>query len=175
MKNLEIEVWGTMFQDWDNEVFRWDTDNYLKLSLDETLLYSGQLTGLTVVDADDSIDAATEAIKALKCYTFDSMKRGAFQTKEGKTEHVAYAYCNLSDTGEEVTIKYGKFHLKGDFEVADDFKLSDLTFVRLDNLAKAIQSGDPYFASLICCPGHGELYLKTVASNIKDQEEVMIR
>ncbi|MFT6936796.1 MAG: hypothetical protein ACJA1N_001096, partial [Saprospiraceae bacterium] len=29
--------------------------------------------------------------------------------------------------------------------------------------------------SLICCPGHGELYLKTVASNIKDQEEVMIR
>lgn len=172
---LEIEVWGTMFQDWDNEVFRWDTDNYLKISLGEKLLYSGQLKGLTVVDADDSLDAATEAIKALKCYTFDNMKRCSFQTKEGKTEHVAYAYSNLSDTGDEVTIKYGKFHLKKAVEVADDFKLSDLTFVRLDNLANAIQSGDPYFASLICCPGHGEIYLETVASNIKDQEEVMIR
>jgi hypothetical protein len=172
---LEIEVWGRMFQDWDNEVFRWDTDNYLKISLGGNLMYKGELTGLTVVDADDSLDAATEAIKALKCYNFDSMKRCSFQTKEGQTEHVAYAYSNLRDTGEEVTIKYGKFHLKGDFEVADDFKMSDLTFVRLDNLANAIFSDDPYFASLICCPGHGELSLKTVASNLKSQEEVMIR
>ena len=171
---LEIELMGSMFQDWDNEVFRWDTDNILKISLNEKLIYSGPLTGLTVVDADDTVTAATEATQALKYYSFDHMKRCAFETKDGKTEHFAYAYSNLKAAGEEVTIKYGKFHLAGEVEVADDFKLSDLTFVRLDNLAKAVHSGDPYFASLICCVGHGEINLKTKASNIKDQEEVMI-
>jgi hypothetical protein len=65
--------------------------------------------------------------------------------------------------------------LKKEIDVADDFKFSDLIFMRLDNLAKAIHSGEPYFASLVCCVGYGEINLKIVASNIKDEEECTIR
>ena len=43
---LLIEVWGTMYQDWNNELFRWDTDNYLKLTLEGNTVFSGQFSQL---------------------------------------------------------------------------------------------------------------------------------
>ena len=172
---LAIEIMGSMFQDWDNEVFRWDMDNILKIRLDGKLMYSGECKNLiNEVETNDSFDAAISTIEQERHYSYVSAKSSAFQTTEGNTEHLTYAYCNLKATG-ETTIKYGKFHLKKEIDVADDFKFSDLIFVRLDNLANAVQSGEPYFASLICCVGHGEINLKIVASNIKDEEECRIR
>ena len=48
----------------------------------------------------------------------------------------------------------------------------DLIFVKLENLANAIGSGEPNFASIVCLAGHGEIFFKEVASNIKDQYDV---
>ena len=37
MKKLEIEVLGSMYQDWDNEEFSWDVDNIIKVKVDNEL------------------------------------------------------------------------------------------------------------------------------------------
>ena len=68
----------------------------------------------------------------------------------------------------------GKWHLKAALEVENEFKLSDLVFVRLDNLIEAINSGEPGFSSLILLPGKGVINFSEVASNIKDTYECTI-
>jgi hypothetical protein len=95
------------------------------------------------------------------------------KTESGDTITIPYAYCNLKSEG-DVTIKYGKWHLKAELEVENEFKLSDLVFVRLDNLIEAINSGEPGFSSLILLPGKGTIKFNEVASNIKDTYECTI-
>jgi hypothetical protein len=97
---LGIEIMGRMFQDWDNEVFRRDMDNILKISLDGKLMYSGECKDLVnEVETNNTFETAISTIEALKYYSYGSMKRCAFETTEGNTEHIAYAYCNLKATG----------------------------------------------------------------------------
>jgi len=64
--------------------------------------------------------------------------------------------------------------VKALLEVEEEFKLSDLVFVRLDNLINAINSGEPGFASLILLPGKGVINFSEIASNIKDTYECTI-
>ena len=76
---LLIEVWGTMYQDWNNELFRWDTDNYLKLTLEGNTVFSGQFSQLEqsaefqyVLESyavkDDAFDSVTNEVEALEYY-----------------------------------------------------------------------------------------------------------
>ena len=80
------------------------------------------------------------------------------KTESGDTITIPYAYCNLKSEG-DVTIKYGKWHFKAALEVENEFKLSDLVFVRLDNLIEAINSGEPGFSSLYYCQAKEQLSL----------------
>ena len=54
----------------------------------------------------------------------------------------------------------------------ESFQIANLIFVKLKNLANAIGSGEPNFASIVCLAGHGEIFFKEVASNIKYQYDV---
>tara|TARA_X000000368_G_scaffold417581_1_gene414368 strand:- start:199 stop:732 length:534 start_codon:yes stop_codon:yes gene_type:complete len=165
---LLIEVWGRMYQDWDNEVFRWDTDNYLKLTLGDKEIFSGQFSQLEEGDEDSAFAAVTNEVEALEYYKLWEMLSLSFKTESGDDLKLGYAYCDLVSSGDTL-VKYGKYHLKKEIEVGEDFKFSDLAFVRLGNIANGIPSGEPYFASLISCVGHGEIVLREVNSNIKDQ------
>jgi hypothetical protein len=166
--NLLIEVWGLMHQDWDNEVFRWDTDNYLKLTLEGKEVFSGQFSQFEEGDEDSVLDAVTTELENLNYYKFWEMLSLSFKTESGDELKLGYAYCDLVNSGDTL-VKYGKYHLKKEIEVGEDFKFSDLAFVRLGNVANGIPSGESYFSSLICCVGHGEIVLKEVQSNIKDE------
>jgi hypothetical protein len=56
---LGIEIMGRMFQDWDNEVFRRDMDNILKISLDGKLMYSGECKDLVnEVETNNTFETA---------------------------------------------------------------------------------------------------------------------
>ena len=165
---LSIEVWGSMHQDWDNKLFRWDSDNYLKLTLGEEEIFSGQFSQLEEGDEDSAFAAVTEEVEALDYYKLWEMLSLSFTAESGNELQLGYAYCDLLSSGETL-VKYGKYHLKKEIEVGEDFKFSDLAFIRLGNVAHGIPSGEPYFASLISCVGHGEIVLREVASNIKDQ------
>ena len=106
-------------------------------------------------------------------YLIDYVGSSSVKTESGDTITIPYAYCNLKSEG-DVTIKYGKWHLKAELEVENEFKLSDLVFIRLNNLIEAIESGEPGFASLILLPGKGTIKFNEVASNIKDTYECYI-
>lgn len=95
------------------------------------------------------------------------------RTESVDTITIPHAYCNLKSEG-SVTINYGKWHLKAALEVGNEFKLSDLVFVRLNNLIAAINSGEPGFASLIVLPGKGAIKFDEAASNVKDTYECVI-
>lgn len=176
---LLIEVLGNMYQDWDNELFRWDTDNYLKLTLEGNTVFSGQFSQLEqsaefqyVLESyavkDDAFDSVTNEVEALEYYKLWEMLSLSSKTELGDDLKLGYADCDLIRSG-ETSVKYGKYHLKKEIEVGQGFKFSDLAFVRLGNIADGIPSGEPYFASLISCVGHGEIVLREEASNIKDQ------
>ena len=176
---LLIEVLGNMYQDWDNELFRWDTDNYLKLTLEGNTVFSGQFSQLEqsaefqyVLESyavkDDAFDSVTNEVEALEYYKLWEMLSLSSKTELGDDLKLGYADCDLIRSG-ETSVKYGKYHLKKEIEVGQGFKFSDLAFVRLGNIADGIPSGKPYFASLISCVGYGEIVLREEASNIKDQ------
>ena len=166
---LLIEVWGTMYQDWNNELFRWDTDNYLKLTLEGNTVFSGQFSQLEqsaefqyVLESyavkDDAFDSVTNEVEALEYYKLWEMLSLSSKTELGDDLKLGYADCDLIRSG-ETSVKYGKYHLKKEIEVGQGFKFSDLAFVRLGNIADGIPSGKPYFASLISCVGHGQILL----------------
>ena len=166
---LEIEVLGRMYQDWDNEVFSWDMDNLIKISVDSQVLVNKYFNDFTISDEENEKDNGLyESGILTNSYLIDYVGSCSVVTEEGNTVDIPYAYCNLKSEG-EVLIKYGKWHLKREIEVAEDFQLSDLVFVRLGNLAEAINSGEPHFASFILYPGKGEIILRELASNIKDE------
>ena len=155
---LLIEVWGTMYQDWNNELFRWDTDNYLKLTLEGNTVFSGQFSQLEEGGEDDAFDSVTNEVEALEYYKLWEMLSLSSKTELGDDLKLGYARCDLIGSGETL-VKYGKYHLKKEIEVSQGFKFSDLAFVRLGNIADGIPSGEPYFASLISCVGHGQILL----------------
>ena len=101
------------------------------------------------------------------------MGSSSVKAESGDTITIPYAYCNLRSEG-NTTINYGKWHLRAELEVENEFKLSDLVFIRLDNLIAAINSGEPGFASLILLPGKGVINFNEIASNIKDTYECYI-
>ena len=174
MKKLEIEVLGSMYQDWDNEEFSWDVDNIIKVTLDNELVINKRFGEFTVDEDETDLDNGIYKPAILpNYYLIDYVGSCSVKTESGDTITIPYAYCNLKSEG-DVTIKYGKWHLKAALEVENEFKLSDLVFVRLDNLIEAIDSGEPGFASLILLPGKGVINFSEVASNIKDTYECTI-
>ena len=174
MKKLEIEVLGSMYQDWDNEEFSWDVDNIIKVTLDNELVINKRFDEFTVDEDETDLDNGIYKPAILpNYYLIDYVGSCSVKAESGDTITIPYAYCNLKSEG-DVTIKYGKWHLRAELEVENEFKLSDLVFVRLDNLIEAIDSGEPGFASLILLPGKGVINFSEVASNIKDTYECTI-
>ena len=174
MKKLEIEVLGSMYQDWDNEEFSWDVDNIIKVTLDNELVINKRFGEFTVDEDETDLDNGIYKPAILpNYYLIDYVGSCSVKTESGDTITTPYAYCNLKSEG-DVTIKYGKWHFKAALEVENEFKLSDLVFVRLDNLIEAINSGEPGFSSLILLPGKGTIKFNEVASNIKDTYECTI-
>ena len=174
MKKLEIEVLGSMYQDWDNEEFSWDVDNIIKVKVDNELVINKRFGEFTVDEDETDLDNGIYKPAILPSYyLIDYVGSCSVKTESGDTITTPYAYCNLKSEG-DVTIKYGKWHLKAELEVENEFKLSDLVFVRLDNLIEAINSGEPGFSSLILLPGKGTIKFNEVASNIKDTYECTI-
>ena len=174
MKKLEIEVLGSMYQDWDNEEFSWDVDNIIKVTLDNELVINKRFGEFNVDEDETDLDNGIYKPAILpNYYLIDYVGSCSVKTESGDTITIPYAYCNLKSEG-DVTIKYGKWHLKAALEVENEFKLSDLVFVRLNNLIEAINSGEPGFASLILLPGKGVINFSEVASNIKDTYECTI-
>jgi len=174
MKKLEIEVLGSMYQDWDNEEFSWDVDNTIKVKLDDQLVINKRFDEFTVDEDETDLDNGIYKPDILPdYYLIDYVGTCSIKTESGNSITIPYAYCNLKSEG-EVTIKYGKWHLKAELEVENEFKLSDLVFIRLNNLIEAIESGEPGFASLILLPGKGTIKFNEVASNIKDTYECTI-
>jgi len=174
MKKLEIEVLGSMYQDWDNEEFSWDVDNIIKVKLDNELLINKRFDEFTVDEDETDLDNGIYKPDILPdFYLIDYVGTCSIKTESGNSITIPYAYCNLKSEG-DVTIKYGKWHLKAELEVENEFKLSDLVFIRLNNLIEAIESGEPGFASLILLPGKGTIKFNEVASNIKDTYECTI-
>jgi len=171
MKKLEIEVLGSMYQDWDNEEFSWDVDNIIKVKLDNELVINKRFDEFIVDEVETDLDNGLYKPDILPdYYLIDYVGTCSIKTENGDTTIIPYAYCNLKSEG-DITIKYGKWHLKAELEVENEFKLSDLVFVRLDNLIEAIESGEPGFASFILLPGKGVINFNEVASNIKDTYE----
>ena len=171
MKKLEIEVLGRMYQDWDNEEFSWDVDNIIKVKVDNELAINKRFGEFTVDEDETDLDNGIYKPDILPSYyLIDYVGSCSVKTESGDTITIPYAYCNLKSEG-NVTIKYGKWHLRAELEVENVFKLSDLVIVRLDNLIDAIESGEPGFASLILLPGKGAIKFNEVASNIKDTYE----
>ena len=174
MKKLEIEVLGSMYQDWDNEEFSWDVDNIIKVTLDNELVINKRFGEFTVDEDETDLDNGIYKPAILpNYYLIDYVGSCSVKTESGDTITIPYAYCNLKSEG-DVTIKYGKWHLKAALEVENEFKLSDLVFVRLNNLIESINSGEPGFSSLILLPGKGTIKFNEVASNIKDTYECTI-
>jgi len=174
MKKLEIEVLGSMYQDWDNEEFSWDVDNIIKVKLDNELIVNKRFDEFTVDEDETDLDNGIYKPDILPdYYLIDYVGTCSIKTESGNSITIPYAYCNLKSEG-DVTIKYGKWHLKAELEVENEFKLSDLVFIRLNNLIEAIESGEPGFASLILLPGKGTIKFNEVASNIKDTYECTI-
>jgi len=174
MKKLEIEVLGSMYQDWDNEEFSWDVDNIIKVKLDNELLINKRFDEFTVDEDETDLDNGIYKPDILPdFYLIDYVGTCSIKTESGNSITIPYAYCNLKSEG-DVTIKYGKWHLKAELEVENEFKLSDLVFIRLNNLIEAIESGEPGFASLILLPGKGTIKFNELASNIKDTYECTI-
>jgi len=174
MKKLEIEVLGSMYQDWDNEEFSWDVDNIIKVKLDNELIVNKPFDEFTVDEDETDLDNGIYEPDILPdYYLIDYVGTCSIKTESGNSITIPYAYCNLKSEG-DVTIKYGKWHLKAELEVENEFKLSDLVFIRLNNLVEAIESGEPGFASLILLPGKGTINFNEVASNIKDTYECYI-
>ena len=174
MKKLEIEVLGSMYQDWDNEEFSWDVDNIIKVKVDNELAINKRFGEFTVDEDETDLDNGIYKPDILPSYyLIDYVGSCSVKTESGDTITIPYAYCNLKSEG-NVTIKYGKWHLRAELEVENEVKLSDLVIVRLDNLIDAIESGEPGFASLILLPGKGAIKFNEVASNIKDTYECYI-
>ena len=174
MKKLEIEVLGSMYQDWDNEEFSWDVDNIIKVKLDNELIVNKRFDEFTVDEDETDLDNGIYKPDILPdYYLIDYVGTCSIKTESGNSITIPYAYCNLKSEG-DVTIKYGKWHLKAELEVENEFKLSDLIFIRLNNLIEAIESGESGFASLILLPGKGTIKFNEVASNIKDTYECYI-
>ena len=174
MKKLEIEVLGSMYQDWDNEEFSWDVDNIIKVKLDNELIINKRFDEFTVDEDETDLDNGIYKPDILPdFYLIDYVGTCSIKTESGNSITIPYAYCNLKSEG-DVTIKYGKWHLKAELEVENEFKLSDLVFIRLNNLIEAIESGEPGFASLILLPGKGTIKFNELASNIKDTYECTI-
>ena len=174
MKKLEIEVVGSMYQDWDNEEFSWDADNIIKVKVNNELVINKRF-GEFIVDEDET-DLDNGIYKSAMLpdyYLIDYVGSCSIKAESGDIITIPYAYCNLKSEG-DVTIKYGKWHLKAELEVENEFKLSDLVFIRLNNLIEAIESGEPGFASLILLPGKGTIKFNELASNIKDTYECTI-
>lgn len=138
-----------MHQDWDNEVFSWDMDNPIKISLDGELILSKSFKDFSILEESKDVEKVTNTIDELKYYSLEKLQTCQVETESGELVSLPYAICNIKNTG-ETTIKYGKWHLKAELEVQDDFQLTDLMFVKLENLAKAIGSGEPNFASIVC-------------------------
>lgn len=171
---LEIEVKGTMYQDWDNEEFSWDVDNIIKVKLNNELVIDKRFEEFTVDDVETDLDNGIYKPDVLpNYYLIDYVSSCSIKVESGDTLTIPYAHCNLKTEG-DVTIKYGKWHLKAELEVENEFKLSDLVFIRLDNLIEAINSGEQGFASLILLPGKGIIKFHEVTSNIKDTYECTI-
>jgi hypothetical protein len=171
MKKLEIEVLGSMYQDWDNEEFSWDVDNIIKVKLDNELVINKRFDEFIVDEDETDLDNGLYKPDILPdYYLIDYVGTCSIKTENGDTTIIPYAYCNLKSEG-DITIKYGKWHLKAELEVENEFNLSDLVFVRLDNLIEAIESGEPGFASFILLPGKGVINFNEVAFNIKDTYE----
>lgn len=53
---LEIEVIGRMHQDWDNEVFSWDGDNLIKITVADKLIVSKYFKEFTISEEESDID-----------------------------------------------------------------------------------------------------------------------
>jgi hypothetical protein len=171
MKKLEIEVLGSMYKDWDDEEFSWDVDNIIKVKLDNQLVINKRFGEFTIDEDETDLDNGIYKPAILpNYYLIDYVGSCSIKSESGDTVRLPYAYCNLKSEG-DITIKYGKWHLKAELEVENEFKLSDLVFVRLDNLIEAIDSGEPGFASLILLPGKGCVNFSEFASNIKDTYE----
>jgi hypothetical protein len=171
---LEIEVLGSMYYDWDNEEFSWDVDNIIKVKLDNELVINKRFGEFTVNEDETDLDNGIYKPDVLPSYyLIDYVGSCTIKAESGDIITIPYAHCNLKSEG-NVTIKYGKWHLRAELEVENEFKLSDLVIVRLDNLIDAIDSGEPGFASLILLPGKGAIKFNEVASNIKDTYECYI-
>ena len=56
MKKLEIEVLGSMYQDWDNEEFSWDVDNIIKVKVDNELVINKRFGEFTVDEDETDLD-----------------------------------------------------------------------------------------------------------------------
>lgn len=173
MSKLTIEIGGRMYQDWDNEVFSWDIDNPIRIFLDETLLLSKSFRDFSILEETNENEAVSSTVNELSYYKIVKPQTCQVETESGEAVRLPYVVCNIKSTGETV-IKYGKWHLKAELSVKSSFQLTDLIFVKLENLANAIQSGEPNFASIVCLEGHGEILFKEVASNIKDQYDCEI-
>ena len=171
MYKLTIEIGGRMHQDWDNEVFSWDMDNLIKITLDGELILSKSFKDFYIFEESKDVEKITNTIDALNYYSIEKLKTCQAKTENGETIIFPYTICNLKST-EKTTVKYGKWHLKAELDLQESFQIADLIFVKLENLANAIGSGEPNFASIVCLAGHGEIFFKEVASNIKDQYDV---
>ena len=174
MKKLEIEVLGSMYQDWDNEEFSWDVDNIIKVKVDNELVINKRFGEFKVDEDETDLDNGIYKPDILsRNYLIDYVGSCTIKAEPSDTITIPYAYCNLKSEG-NTTINYGKWHLRAELEVENEFKLSDLVFIRLDNLIAAINSGEPGFASLILLPGKGAINFNEIASNIKDTYECYI-
>ncbi len=113
MKKLEIEVLGSMYQDWDNEEFSWDVDNIIKVKVDNELAINKRFGEFTVDEDETDLDNGIYKPAILPSYyLIDYVGSCSVKTESGDTITIPYAYCNLKSEG-NVTIKYGKWHLKG--------------------------------------------------------------
>ena len=171
MYKLTIEIGGRMHQDWDNEVFSWDIDNLIKITLDGELILSKSFKDFYIFEESKDVEKIINTIDELNYYSLEKLQTCQVETESGEAIIFPYTICNIKRTGGTI-VKYGKWHLKAELDVQEDFQIADLIFVKLENLAEAIGSGEPNFASIVCLVGHGEILFKEVASNIKDQYDV---
>jgi uncharacterized tellurite resistance protein B-like protein len=173
-RTLKIEIIGSMYQDYDDEVYSWDCDNLLQISLNNELIAKKYFSELKISEEESDIDNNIYKPGMLSdAYLIDTVHACSLALEDGTNIQMPYANCNLRREG-EVQIKYGKWHLKAELTVSSKFQISDLVIVSLNNLADAISSGEAHFASFIVLPGEGELVFSEIDSNIKDEYIVIV-
>jgi uncharacterized tellurite resistance protein B-like protein len=173
-QKLKIEIIGSMYYNTTDDVYSWDADNLLQISMNDRLIAKKYLSEIKIAEEESAVVNNIYKPGILSDdYLIDTVHASTLQLEDGTTIHIPFANCNLRREG-ELQIEYGKWHLQAELEVPGQFQLSELVFVSLNNLAEAIGSGEPHFASLILYPGVGELVFDVIDVNIKDTYSLVV-